>query len=183
MGRWNAAKLDQAKTAICTDGSFDDADAWVEAIAPRGGRTLDVGAGCGRIIKAIAPHCSSIIGVDSSPDMVRHAREYVGEDYVILADARGLPFPDDSFDFVYSVLCLQHLETKEDVQKALQEIVRVLKPSGTARLQLSIEPKTGQYRPANADEVADMLFNTGMKSAGFEHGLINKHFVWVEVLK
>jgi ubiquinone/menaquinone biosynthesis C-methylase UbiE len=49
------------------------------------------------------------------------------------ADARHLPFPSGSIDFVYSSGVLHH---SADIKKSISEIYRVLKPGGTAYLML-----------------------------------------------
>jgi arsenite methyltransferase len=48
------------------------------------------------------------------------------------ADARQIPFADDSFDCVFSNLCLHNLPGPEDRAAACREIARVLKPGGVA---------------------------------------------------
>ena len=47
----------------------------------------------------------------------------------------GLPFPDNSLDFIYSCHMLEHLHVDEAL-KLLNECRRVLKPSGYVRLTL-----------------------------------------------
>ena len=49
---------------------------------------------------------------------------------VLSADARELPFANDSMDLIFSVLCLHNISERQDA--ALGEIMRVLKPGGTA---------------------------------------------------
>ncbi len=49
------------------------------------------------------------------------------------ADAERLPFPDATFDVVYSYGVLHHTP---DTVKSIAELARVLKPGGTARLML-----------------------------------------------
>lgn len=49
------------------------------------------------------------------------------------ADAENLPFPDGSFDIVYSWSVLHHTP---DTQKAFAEAARVLRPGGTARIMI-----------------------------------------------
>jgi arsenite methyltransferase len=48
------------------------------------------------------------------------------------ADAREIPFDDNSFDYVLSNLCIHNIRTKEGRADACSEVVRVLKPGGTA---------------------------------------------------
>jgi SAM-dependent methyltransferase len=45
------------------------------------------------------------------------------------ADIRGLPFADDSFDFVYTMGTIEHIR---EYELAIREIARVLKPDGRA---------------------------------------------------
>ena len=94
---------------------------------------LDVGCGIGRIEKGLAKHCAEIHGVDVSKRMVKLARKRLkgfGNVYIYRNSGRDLSsFPDDKFDFVFSIDVLQHLE-KEDSVFYLYEIHRVLKPNG-----------------------------------------------------
>lgn len=54
----------------------------------------------------------------------------------VKADICDLPFQDNSFDFI---LCNHVLEHIPDDTKAMQEILRILKPGGTAILQIPQE--------------------------------------------
>ncbi len=95
---------------------------WVNRNAP-GKIFLNLGSGIGRFdqyfSKAIKPInldvLSSVIGLD------------------IIADAHFLPFKDASFDIVYSVAVLEHLERP---WVAADEIFRVLRPGGYVVLEL-----------------------------------------------
>ena len=52
----------------------------------------------------------------------------------IVADARMLPFKDDSFDYVYSSHLIEHFSHRE-VRNVLLEWVRVLEKSGTIEIR------------------------------------------------
>jgi ubiquinone/menaquinone biosynthesis C-methylase UbiE len=56
----------------------------------------------------------------------------------IKADICDLPFADASFDWV---LCNHVLEHIPNDTKAMEELFRVLKPGGTALLQVPLDPK------------------------------------------
>ncbi len=49
------------------------------------------------------------------------------------ADAENLPFPDESLDIVYSYGVLHH---SPDTARAIQEVHRVLRPGGTAKIMI-----------------------------------------------
>lgn len=58
---------------------------------------------------------------------------------VVVGDAEELPFPDQSFDFVYSYGCLHHTP---DTPSAVSEVLRVLRHGGECRVMVyhSVSP-------------------------------------------
>ena len=58
------------------------------------------------------------------------ARRAKGQAGFALADARSLPFAGESFDVVYSMSVLEHIEGARGDSAALAELLRVLKPGG-----------------------------------------------------
>jgi SAM-dependent methyltransferase len=54
-----------------------------------------------------------------------------------LMNAAKLAFPDDSFDFIFSSLVFEHID---DVPAAVAEVNRVLKPEGTAWINIHLFP-------------------------------------------
>jgi Methylase involved in ubiquinone/menaquinone biosynthesis len=77
-------------------------------------------------------------GVDSSPRMLKQALKYSAKFkfYVnlVATDALSLPFPDNTFDQGISVATYHHIKGREEREKALSELRRVLKPDGEAFL-------------------------------------------------
>jgi arsenite methyltransferase len=57
--------------------------------------------------------------------------------------AQEMPFPDGSFDVILSNLCLHNIYDRKTRRRALEQIVRVLKPGGQAIL--SDYKLTGEY--------------------------------------
>lgn len=53
-----------------------------------------------------------------------------GTDPDHVGDARKLPFPNDTFNIVYSSHCIEHIQWY-DVKETIKEWARVIKPSGT----------------------------------------------------
>jgi SAM-dependent methyltransferase len=91
------------------------------------GDALDAACGTGRFAALLAGHGCTVVGVDSSPDMLQRAREKVRSGTFMPGDLRQLPLPDDSFDIVTCGLALAHLPALEP---AFAELARVLRPGG-----------------------------------------------------
>lgn len=94
------------------------------------GRVLEIGVGTGLSLPHYPP-VEELVATDPSEPMLRRARRRATEAgrkvTFVEAPAEQLPFEDDSFDTVVSMLVLC---TVEDPQRALQEIRRVLRPDG-----------------------------------------------------
>jgi SAM-dependent methyltransferase/uncharacterized protein YbaR (Trm112 family) len=100
---------------------------------------LDVGCNWGRWSIAAAQNGYAVVGIDPQLGAIMAARRVslalgLSIKYII-ADARYLPFAENSFDKVFSYSVLQHL-SKEDVALTVTEIARVLKPEGASLVQM-----------------------------------------------
>jgi ubiquinone/menaquinone biosynthesis C-methylase UbiE len=96
---------------------------------------LDVGCGQGIDLAQLAMVGARAVGIDLTPRHVELAREHLAalglEARVDQGDAESLPFQDGSFDRVISNGVLHHTP---EIDVALREIVRVLRPGGEARI-------------------------------------------------
>jgi SAM-dependent methyltransferase len=96
---------------------------WLDA--QPGERILDLGCGDGQLTRRISATGASVVGVDASPDMVAAARARGIEANEGAAEA--LPFPDESFDAVFSNAALHWVRGQDAM---MTEVRRVLKPGG-----------------------------------------------------
>jgi SAM-dependent methyltransferase len=94
----------------------------IREFIPETGRGLEIGAGTGRFAVPLGIG----LGVEPSEEMARVARRKGME--IIKGVAESLPFRDASFGFVLMVMVLCFFD---DVEAALSETRRVLKPGGS----------------------------------------------------
>lgn len=133
-------------------------------------RVLEVGCGPGEVAARIASELGSeVVALDLSEHMVTLARER-GVDARV-GDVQYLPFEDQVFDCVLAAWMLYHVP---DVDRAIAEIARVLKPGG--RL---VAVTNGRE---HLRELRDILgaFPPGNLTDGFADELLSRHFVGVE---
>lgn len=106
---------------------------------PRRGRALDFGCGVGRLTQALCERFDSVVGVDIAPAMIERARRYnrFGDrcQYVVNDRDDLSRFPDGAFDFVYSLIVLQHMKP-EYSQRYLKEFLRITVPRGVVVFQI-----------------------------------------------
>lgn len=104
----------------------------LDGVDLKGKRVLEIGLGQGADAEQLIARGAVYSGVDltrESVDRVRMRFEIKGLSYetVEQASVLSLPFPDDSFDIVFSHGVLHHVP---EVKKASSEIARVLRPGG-----------------------------------------------------
>jgi demethylmenaquinone methyltransferase/2-methoxy-6-polyprenyl-1,4-benzoquinol methylase len=114
-----------------------------------GMQAVDVAVGTGLLageILAITGDPGAVIGVDVSEAMLGIARNKLGIP-LVLAAAEALPLPPASADFVAMGYALRHIA---DIQAALREALRVLRPGGTILLLEISAPRRKWARGAAA---------------------------------
>ena len=113
-----------------------------------GDRILDVGCGKGFLLydfTKVVPDLE-LQGIDISEYAIANAKEEI-KDRLQLGNATSLPYPDNYFDFVFSITTLHNLPCY-DLDKALREIERVSKKNK----YICVE----SYR--NEEEKANLLY-------------------------
>jgi ubiquinone/menaquinone biosynthesis C-methylase UbiE len=148
--------------------------ATVEALEPPpGAAVLEVGFGPGQALGLLAQTrpLGLVAGVDHSELMVASARRRLdggrGDAALDLrcADAGDLPFADESFDLVFAVNSYHQWPDKE---RALAEMVGVLKPAGDLVLSIRDFRTEGRFEPAGkgaeaAQEAAEQMRTLGLQ--------------------
>jgi ubiquinone/menaquinone biosynthesis C-methylase UbiE len=91
------------------------------------GLALDAACGTGRHAQHLVSLGYSMIGVDSSPEMLAVAKAKLPGAEFRAGDLRHLPVPDQHVDVVVCALALEHVP---DLAPVLAEFARVLRPGG-----------------------------------------------------
>lgn len=129
------------------------------------GRALDFGCAVGRLTQALCRHFDRCDGVDIAPSMIELARKYdqfPGRCQYHVNDRDDLAlFPDNTFDFVYSRLVLQHMQPVFS-KKYIREFIRVLAPGGIALFQIPAGSPDPAVRPPNSFDLPAAGFKASL---------------------
>nr|XP_019014476.1 uncharacterized protein I206_00558 [Kwoniella pini CBS 10737]OCF53257.1 hypothetical protein I206_00558 [Kwoniella pini CBS 10737] len=133
-GRRFQAQNDDYSRLECQHRAFKAVQGGINFLAPvhgnlqKGCRALDIGCGTGIWTIEMAnefPHVEWI-GTDLAP--VQRDTELPDNLHFVQNDVtQGLPFPDNSFDFVHSRLLVMGIRNWKEI---IDEVLRVLKPNG-----------------------------------------------------
>lgn len=110
-----------------------------------GDKILDIGCGKGFLlyeISLLVPGVE-IYGIDISGYAIENSKEEI-KDRLQVGNATALPFPDNYFDFVFSITTLHNLHNY-DLDKALREMQRVAKKNS----YLCVESYRNEVEKAN----------------------------------
>jgi ubiquinone/menaquinone biosynthesis C-methylase UbiE len=126
-------------------------------------QALDIATGGGHTALAVAPHVGQITVTDLTPRMLEKAREFILVQGVtnaqfLVADAEQLPFDAETFDRVTCRIAPHHFP---NIEQAVSEVARVLKPGGLFLLIDCMAP---------SDEELDAFDNKVEKWRDSSHG-------------
>jgi phosphoethanolamine N-methyltransferase len=116
-------------------GGPEEVDDMLRGQSVAGRRVLDIGSGLGGVdLLLVERHgASEVVGIDVEEQLIEAARELAssaglsGRIQFQLVEPGPLPFPEASFDVVFSKDAMVHVDDKPALYK---EIIRVLKPGG-----------------------------------------------------
>jgi SAM-dependent methyltransferase len=139
-----------------------------------GGDVLDVGCGTGTLAQRLAGEGYRVVGLDPSEGMLEVLRARAPEVEAVSGSGPELPFPDASFDLVYSVATMHHIADPDSVRRTLSEMIRVCRPGGRVvvwdhnprnpywpRLMARVPQDTGDERLIEAQEIVSGLRSSG----------------------
>ena len=156
---------------------------------------LDLGCGSGRHLVYLAKHGFNVYGFDISEHGIRIAKDWLKEEKLnanlkIGSIYKKFPYRDNSFDAVICIQTIHHSRLK-NIQKAIKEIERVLKPNGLlfvtvpkskgktySKKNKLIEPRT--YLPLEGREagILHYIYTKDLLKKDFKNFKISK--IWVD---
>ncbi len=93
------------------------------------GKTLDLGCGNGRHVKAGLENGHEMVGMDASLELLKIAKENIDESVeLVRGNVKELPFAAETFDNILYIATIHHL--KEKRVESLEEVKRALKNGG-----------------------------------------------------
>ena len=101
-------------------------------------KVLEIGVGAGTDFLQWVRAGASAYGIDLTEEAIEHVKHRLSlynlkaSGYAV-ADSENLPFEEDTFDLVYTWGVIHH---SPNTLKALDEIIRVLKPGGSAKIMI-----------------------------------------------
>ncbi|MBF8982972.1 class I SAM-dependent methyltransferase [Lutibacter sp. B2] len=150
-------------------------------------KVLDLGCGTGRHVYFMANENIDAYGVDISESGINYTKKLLQEnglqDNLKVSSVDQLPFDNNYFDGLISYGVLYYCKN-EEIKKAVDEIYRVLKPTGKGLLFVRNEK---DYRYGDGEEIEKNTFmikeDDESKCAFNENGMIMHFFEKEELVK
>lgn len=151
------------------------------ALGPLEGlKICEVGAGTGRLTRALVGRGAHVDATDAAPAMLEVARRHLAAHETArwtlgAADARALPFPDAGHDAAVAGWVLGHFNSwfgdawQTEVSRALEQMQRVVKPEG--RLVIIETLGTGAERPCAPSEALARYYGW-LEAEGFIRSVV-----------
>jgi ubiquinone/menaquinone biosynthesis C-methylase UbiE len=136
---------------------------------------IDLGCGTGRLTIAMSRDFERVIGVDVSKAMIEKAEinksaagikncDFMVNNGVDLSD-----IDDQSVDFCFSYIALQHCPSRKQVLHYIREFSRVLQPNGVALFQFRIAPTFLIFLKSIISQKRTKLLSTVLKQWRGDH--------------
>jgi ubiquinone/menaquinone biosynthesis C-methylase UbiE len=158
---------DRARQTLIDQASFEP-----------GRKVLDVGCGTGTLLLQIRRSFPSVelTGLDPDPKALARAKRKADRERAAIRLDQGfadaLPYPDATFDRVFSSMMFHHVEA-DDKEKMLREVRRVLAPGGSFHLMDFAGPEASDgfiarllHSHARLKDNSESRILEGMRQAG-----------------
>jgi SAM-dependent methyltransferase len=137
-------------------------------------RVLELGCGNGKTLIAMIQRGWDVTAIDFASPAIILSRKVVGcvtHGHVMVADARYLPFKNNSFDAVFAMHVIGHMH-KEDRERTISTLPHVLKPGGSLFFS---DFSVNDFRFGKGNEIEPATFRRSP-------GIITHYFTHEEVI-
>lgn len=150
---------------------------------------LEIGCGIGRLMLPLSEHFTDVFGVDISQEMIRYAMMHLAATencYALLTDGNTFPINAGVVDFVYSVICFQHIPYLYMIMQYLKETERVLKVGGCCTIQTHVGHAPKKFAGfqghffESLDAFANCFYAVGLDVVDKEQ---DGEYLWVTAIK
>lgn len=173
---WNKAALDpDVDKKYISDIDFEIPLFMLSSV-----KILEIGCGVGRLMK----NDNLFYGIDISKNMIEIAKKRKPNCHFKVSDGRTIPYGNNFFQYVYSVLLFQHLPF-EAISAYIKETARVLSAKGIFIFQFI---KGNENEPFSIHHdgllIKDELIKNGFTYAGeLQYEDLPSQWVWVQAQK
>ena len=152
--KWSLANKDPIVGQYNAHNAWSDYDNYLfKDFDTTGMVALDYGCGPARNAIKFRDRFAKIDGVDIHPRNLEHARANTAEAGItnsefFLCDGMSIPLPDNTYDVVFSTICLQHIACYDVRFGIFKDAYRILKPGGHICFQMAYGQKpyiTSEY--------------------------------------
>lgn len=140
-----------------------------------GKKVLDLGCGEGGYSRLLSEKGAKVMGIDASKTLISAAKELSADmniDYYVKSACALEGIKNNTFDIVISAMCLMAIE---DLESALSEMYRVLKPGGTVVISILHPCFSGSNIGWSSDnEFSKFIVDSYYHEGSYQEGL-SKH--------
>jgi SAM-dependent methyltransferase len=143
-------------------------------VIPLRSRVLELGCGNGKTLATMLQRGWDVTAIDFASQAVMLSRRLVRSSSlgdVMVADARVLPFKNNSFDSVFALHVIGHMH-KVDRERIISELPHILKPGGNLFFS---DFSINDFRFGKGNETEPATFQRGT-------GIITHYFIPEEVI-
>jgi ubiquinone/menaquinone biosynthesis C-methylase UbiE len=141
---------------------------------------LDYGTGPGRNIIKFWNRFTRIDGTDIGEVNLENAKinlKFAGIDSnksnLKICDGKSIPFKDESYDVVFSTICLQHIACYDIRFSILKDVFRVLKPNGWVCFQMGFGGKPPNVKVEGVANYYDNIVNATCTNGGYDVSIMD----------
>ena len=176
---WDKAAEDpEVEIKYIADVNLDEClNAFAEKLLA--GSILEIGCGIGRLTTAMAERAVAcqLHGIDISSKMLDLTPK--SNVKYKLCDGKHIPYPNESFESIYSMLTFQHVDN-ETMHSYIDEAYRTLKDNGVFRFQFVEGDHDNLVDHGHSvDDVRHWLQEAGFTIVTIDKGLVHPQWTWI----